>query len=91
MGEREREGELVGRGELGVSTESRTQWAKAGDLWDHRDCKGGGHQVPGERERIAFHVHQFDHGCYGDHCLESGRLYKIWQAALATSGNGLGT
>jgi hypothetical protein len=46
--------------------------------------------LPGERERIAFHVHQFDHGCYGDHCPESGRLYTAWQAALARAGYGLG-
>jgi hypothetical protein len=40
------------------------------------------HAVPGERERIAFHVHQFDHGCYGRHCPESDQLYAAWQAAL---------
>ena len=39
---------------------------------------------PGERERIAFHFHQFDHGCYGDHCPESARLYGAWQTALAS-------
>jgi hypothetical protein len=41
--------------------------------------------IPGERERIAFHFHQFDHGCYGGHCPESYRLYAAWQAALARS------
>jgi hypothetical protein len=41
--------------------------------------------VPGERERIAFHLHQFEHGCYGRHCRESFRLYAAWQAALAQS------
>jgi len=43
------------------------------------------HPVPGERERIAFHLHQFDHGCRGGHCPESGRLYAAWQAALGQS------
>jgi len=43
------------------------------------------HPVPGERERIAFHLHQFDHGCRGGHCAESGRLYTAWQAALTQS------
>jgi hypothetical protein len=41
--------------------------------------------VPGERERIAFHFHQFDHGCHRRHCPESDRLYAAWQAALAQS------
>jgi hypothetical protein len=41
--------------------------------------------VPGERERIAFHIHQFEHGCYGKHCHEADRLFAAWQAALAQS------
>jgi hypothetical protein len=41
--------------------------------------------LPGERERIAFHVHQFEHGCYGRPCRESYRLYAAWQAALTRS------
>jgi hypothetical protein len=43
------------------------------------------HAVPGERERIAFHAHQFEHGCYGRQCRESNRLYAAWQAAIAQS------
>ena len=43
------------------------------------------HPVPGERERIAFHLHQFNHGCHGGHCPESDRLYAAWQAALGQS------
>ncbi len=53
--------------------------------WDHRDGEGACHQLPGERERIAFHFHQFDHGCYGRHCPDSDRLYATWQAVLAKS------
>jgi hypothetical protein len=41
--------------------------------------------LPGERERIAFHVHQFEHGCYGRQCRESSPLYAAGQAALAQS------
>ena len=52
---------------------------------EHRACDCTCHQLPGERERIAFHVHQFEHGCYGNHCPESGRLYATWQAVLAES------
>jgi len=43
------------------------------------------HALPGERERIAFHAHQFEHGCYGRHCPIADRLYAAWQAALARS------
>lgn len=56
--------------------------------WDHRDCECVSHERPGERERIAFHVHEFDHGCYGQPCPEADRLYKAWQTALAKSGSG---
>ena len=90
MGEPGGKGELSGRGEPGVSTAGRTQRVKLERDRDHRDCGCAGHQLPGERERIAFHFHQFDHGCYGDHCPESGRLYTAWQAALARAGYGLG-
>ena len=51
--------------------------------WDHRDHVS--HERPGERERIAFHVHEFDHGCYGQHCPEADRLYAAWRAALAAA------
>ena len=84
-------GELFGRGEPRVSTASRMQGIKPKRDWDHRECDCAGHQLPGERERIAFHVHQFEHGCYGGPCPESGRLYTAWQAALARAGYGLGT
>ena len=43
------------------------------------------HALAGERERIAFHVHQFEHGCYGRHCREADRLFAARQAALAQS------
>jgi hypothetical protein len=67
-----------------MSTESSTRCDRAGRGRAHQDY----HQLPGERERIAFHFHQFEHGCYGDHCPESGRLYTAWQAALAAAGDG---
>ena len=88
MGEPGGKGELSGRGEPGVSTVTCTQCGKPGKaehIWEHGDCVCQCHQLPGERERIAFHFHQFDHGCYGDHCPDSARLYGAWQAALATS------
>jgi hypothetical protein len=66
-----------------VSTESYTLLDTAG-----RGRHLGRHQLPGERERIAFHVRQFEHGCYGDHCPESGRLYTAWQAVLGGAGDG---
>jgi hypothetical protein len=44
-----------------------------------------GRELPGEWERIAFHAHQFNHGCYLWHCLESDRLYAAWQTALTES------
>ena len=85
MGEHRGEGELTGRGEPGVSTESRTRQDRAG-----RGRHRAWHRLPGERERIAFHVHQFEHGCYGDHCPESGRLYSAWLAVLGGAGDWLG-
>ena len=51
--------------------------------WDHPDCACGRHERPGERERIDFHVHEFEHGCYGRHCAEAYRLYAAWRAAIA--------
>ncbi len=68
-----------------MSTVSCAQCGKAVRDWDHRDCACGCHERPGERERIAFHFHQFDHECYGQHCPESDLLYAAWQAALSTS------
>ena len=51
--------------------------------WDHHYYECVSHERPGERERIAFHVHEFDHGCYGKQCPEADRLYTAWHAALA--------
>ena len=53
--------------------------------WNHGDHGHVSHESPGERERIAFHIHEFDHGCYGKHCPEADRLYGAWHAALAKS------
>jgi hypothetical protein len=53
--------------------------------WDHRDCECRCHERPGQRERIDFHVHEFEHGCYGRPCGEAYRLYAAWQAAIASS------
>jgi hypothetical protein len=53
--------------------------------WGHLDHERVSHERPGERERIAFHVHEFDHGCYGQHCPEADRLYAVWHTALAKS------
>jgi hypothetical protein len=69
-----------------MSTVSCQQCVKAERDWDHRDCGCVCHELPGEWERIAFHFHQFDHGCHFQHCRESDRLYAAWQAALAKSG-----
>ncbi len=77
--------ELYAKG-AGVSTADGTQHVRAGHGVDHQGWQHAGHQLPGERERIAFHSHQFEHGCYGDHCPESDRLYAAWQAAIAESG-----
>ncbi len=56
--------------------------------WDHRDYERVYHERPGERERIAFHVHEFEHGCYGQHCPEADRLYAAWHAALVNNPSG---
>jgi hypothetical protein len=57
--------------------------ANAEREWDHGEARWVCHWLPGERERIAFHFHQFDHECFGHHCPEADRLYAVWQAALA--------
>jgi hypothetical protein len=44
-----------------MSTVNCPQYVKAERDWDHRDCGCGCHELPDERERIAFHFHQFDH------------------------------
>jgi hypothetical protein len=62
--------------------------AQRGERDHHRDCECVCHERPGERERIAFHVHEFDHGCYGRHCPEADRLYAAWHAALVNSPSG---
>lgn len=56
--------------------------------WDHRDYERASHERPGERERIAFHIHEFEHGCYGQHCPEADRLYAAWHDALVKSASG---
>ena len=71
---------LTGGG-LTVSTGDRPPRARG----DHGDGELKSHQLPGERERIAFHIHQFNHGCFGDHCSESNHLYVAWQATLRKS------
>lgn len=63
-----------------MSTMSCPQCVKAERDSDHQDCECACHA--GERERIAFHYHQFEHECYGQNCPESGRLYAAWQSAL---------
>ena len=68
-----------------MSTLSCQPCVRAEQEWDHRDCRCGCHWLPGERERIAFHFHQFEHECHGEHCPEADRLYAAWQAALAKS------
>jgi hypothetical protein len=59
------------------------QCVKPEQNWDHRECGCACHELPGEHERIAFHFHQFEHECYGEHCAEAARLYAEWQSALA--------
>jgi len=71
-----------------TSTVSCSRCVKRESDWDHRDCACECHERPGERERMAFHVHEFEHGCYGKQCLEAYRLYAAWQAALAKSREG---
>lgn len=58
------------------------QCVKAEHDWDHRHCGCPCHELPGEHERMAFHLHQFEHECYWRQCPESGRLYAAWQTAL---------
>ena len=65
-----------------MSTVNGTRYVRAEH---HQGWQHAGHKLPGERERIAFHCHQFNHGCYGDHCPKSGRLYVAWQAAILES------
>jgi hypothetical protein len=71
-----------------TSTVSCSECVKGESDWDHRDCACECHERPGERERIAFHAHEFEHGCYGKQCVEAHRLYAAWQAALAKSREG---
>ena len=68
-----------------MSTVNVTQYVRAEHGSDHQGWQHAGHKLPGERERIAFHCHQFSHGYYGDHCPKSGRLYVAWQAAILES------
>ena len=68
-----------------TTTAACAQCVKGERDWDHRDCACGCHERPGESERITFHVHEFEHGCYGRHCAEAYRLYAAWQAAIASS------
>lgn len=35
-----------------------------------------------EQARIAWHEHQFEHGCYGKDCAEDRRLYGTYQRAI---------
>ena len=35
-----------------------------------------------EQARIAWHDHQFEHGCYGGDCAEDRRLYLAYQRAI---------
>ena len=68
-----------------TSTAPCPQCVKAERDWDHRDCACGCHERPGERERIDFHVHEFEHGCYRRQCAEAYRLYAAWQAAISSA------
>ena len=68
-----------------ASTAACAQCVKGERDWDRRDCACRCHELPGQRERIDFHVHEFEHGCYGRHCDEAYRLYAAWQAAISSS------
>ncbi len=68
-----------------MSASSCESCVRVEQKWDHRDCGCACHWLPGEQERIAFHFHQFEHECHGEHCPEADRLYAAWQAALAKS------
>lgn len=91
-----RAGRKAFKGEIGMNGDTATSTAECGQCvkgerdWDHRDCECECHERPGERERIYFHVHEFEHGCYGRHCVEAYRLYAAWQAAIASSAGVLG-
>jgi hypothetical protein len=68
-----------------MRTVDSTQCMRAEHGLDHQGWQHAGHKLPGERERIAFHFHQFSHGCFGNHCPASNRLYVAWQAAILES------
>jgi hypothetical protein len=43
-----------------------------------------GHQHAAiEQARIAWHYHQFEHGCYGQDCAQDGGLYRTYQRAIS--------
>jgi hypothetical protein len=43
-----------------------------------------GHQHAAiEQARIAWHYHQFEHGCYGRDCAEDRRQYRAYQRAIS--------
>lgn len=68
-----------------MSTEYHLRHTRGLRGLDHTGGEPGSHQLAGERERIAFHAHQFNHGCFGDHCPEADRLYATWLAVLRSS------
>jgi hypothetical protein len=35
-----------------------------------------------EQARIAWHFHQFEHGCYGQDCAQDTGLYRAYQRAI---------
>ena len=73
-----------------ASTAACAQSVKGERGRDHRDCACECHERPGERERIDFHVHEFEHACYGRQCAEANRLYAAWRAAIATAASAPG-
>ena len=57
--------------------------------WQERvpDGWGGGNMDDHQRSaiecaRIAWHDHQFEHGCYGRDCAEDRTLYHAYQRAI---------
>jgi hypothetical protein len=36
-----------------------------------------------EQARIAWHYHQFEHGCYGQDCPQDSGLYRAYQRAIS--------
>jgi hypothetical protein len=47
-------------------------------------CEMNGHQRAAiEQARIAWHYHQFEHGCYGQDCAQDGGLYRAYQRAIS--------